>query len=92
MKDQNTFVGEDAALFKTNLEYTMIAGKNLLVWRYPAKDALRAWPLETCQHLREMAIDKYNNVYDSANLLNSIYLTHSNCLKIDNQKEVQKQL
>lgn len=85
-------MGEDAALFRQDLEYTMISGKNLLVWRYPAKDALRAWPLETCQHLRSRAILKYNNVYDSAKLQNSLYLTHSNQLRIDCQKQVEQQL
>ena len=92
MRGQNNFVGEDSALFRQDLEYTMVTGKNLLVWKYPVKDALRAWPLETCQHLREQAVKKYNNVYDNANLLNSIYLTHSNQLKIDGEKMVQKQM
>ena len=36
----HTLVGEDAALKNKELQYTIVPGDNLLVWRYPAKDVL----------------------------------------------------
>lgn len=46
-KGENALVGEDSALFKQRSEYTLVSGENLLVFRYPQRSALQAWPIDT---------------------------------------------
>ena len=44
---KDSFVGEDAGLFKQKLNYTLVAKKGTVIFRYPVKNALAGWHLET---------------------------------------------
>ena len=47
MKGDNILVGENAVLGEKLMDYTLVAGSNLVVWRYPAMDVLKAFPHDT---------------------------------------------
>lgn len=57
--EANTLVAEDAALFEQPMGYTLVAGRNLIVFRYPVHSALQGWHLETQRLLRQNSLGKY---------------------------------
>ena len=47
MSGKNVLAAENAVLNQHAMDYTIIAGPNLIAWKYPAKDALKALPNDT---------------------------------------------
>ena len=45
--EENTLVGEDAALCEQPMGYTLVAGRDLVVYRYPVDFARQGWHAET---------------------------------------------
>jgi hypothetical protein len=43
----NYFFGELSAISRKPNKFSLIAGENLLLYRYPTQNVLMAWPLET---------------------------------------------
>ena len=63
-KGEDLLVGEDSALFKKELGYSMVAKKGLLVFRYPSASAQQGWPSECQKQLRFGALTKYKWIYE----------------------------
>ena len=53
MSGKNVLVGENAVLNQHKMDYTLIAGPNLIAWKYPAKDVLKALPHDTIHSLKK---------------------------------------
>tara|TARA_B110000285_G_C15010651_1_gene556258 strand:- start:611 stop:766 length:156 start_codon:yes stop_codon:yes gene_type:complete len=51
MKGSNILVAENSVLNNHEMDYTLIAGPNLIAWKYPARDALKALPQDTIEYL-----------------------------------------
>jgi hypothetical protein len=87
----HTLVGEDAALKNQVLQYTIVPGDNLLVWRYPAKDVIQAWPAETQETLLKQIKEKYLFINQSAYELQQLAINSgSHKFKIEQNHEVSK--
>lgn len=48
----DTLVCEDSCLTHQELRYSVVAGNDLLVWRYEASEAIKEWPIDVKQKLR----------------------------------------
>lgn len=57
--DKNTLVGEEATLSEQLMRYTLVAGRDLVVFRYPVNFARQGWHAETQRILARDATDKY---------------------------------
>lgn len=63
-----TFVGEDSALYKEELRYTIVGTKGLIAWKVDREKVLRHWHSFILRGLRQEAIPKYTLIL--SNLLN----------------------
>lgn len=71
-------VGENAVLDGGLMDYTLIAGSNLVAWRYPARDVLKALPHETIDQMKLDVPKKYAKVNKSLEEINSVYISKPN--------------
>ena len=60
---QYILVGEESGMLKQDINYTLVAGDNLLVMRYSVRNALQAWPYETQRQLKQQSFEKYYWIY-----------------------------
>jgi len=60
---RDTIIGEDSGLFQENLNYTLVAGKGLVAYRYSVNNALRGWHVDTIKDMRKQCRDKYDWIY-----------------------------
>ena len=61
--EKDTILAEDSGLFKENMNYTLVAGKGLLVYRYDVNNALKGWPVDTIKEMRKNVLTKYEWIY-----------------------------
>ena len=61
---RDTIIAEDAGLFKQNMNYTLVAGKGLVAYRYSANNALKGWHIDTIKEMRKKAKSKYEWIYE----------------------------
>ena len=57
---------EDAGLTDTELKYSLVAGNDLLVWRYEATEAVKEWTIEIRNSLLGKASVKYEILNDNS--------------------------
>ena len=60
---RDTIIGEDSGLFKQNLNYTLVAGKGLVAYRYTVSNALKGWHIDTIKDMRKQVRSKYEWIY-----------------------------
>lgn len=63
VQGKDAIVGEDAGLFKQKLNYTLVAKKGTIAFRYPVKYALQGWHIEALKQLRNQVLSKYEWLY-----------------------------
>ena len=61
--ERDTIIGEDSGLFKSNLNYTLVAGKGLVAYRYTVNNALKGWHIDTIKDMRKLVRGKYEWIY-----------------------------
>jgi hypothetical protein len=61
--ERDTIIGEDSGLFKEPLNYTLVAGKGLVAYRYTVNNALKGWHIDTIKDMRKLVRGKYEWIY-----------------------------
>jgi len=58
--------------------FTLVAGPNLIAWRYPAEYALKSLPNDVIDGLKLNIRSKYSKILKSQNEINGVYISKEN--------------
>lgn len=85
----NVVAGEDSALFKQPSNFTLVAGENTLLFRFPVKNAFQIWPPDTLRQLRRNVPQKYAwLLHRTRNIEAQLFKNANNRATLDISKQI----